>query len=70
MTFRAAVLQAVTQDPGFLHLGTWFQEYTAEKEGARSWHIGFSVPGAGSDTNTRDCGVCIPLFPGKEKSQI
>ena len=27
---------------------------TAEEEGAWSWHIGSSVPGAGSDTNMRD----------------
>ena len=36
---------------------------TAEEEGAWSWHIGSSVPGAGSDTNMRDYEV-YSSFPG------
>lgn len=36
---------------------------TAEEEDAWSWHIGSSVPGAGSDTNMRDYEV-YSSFPG------
>lgn len=43
---------------------------TAEKEGARSWHIGFSVPGAGSDTNTRDCEVYSSFLGRGEESDM
>ena len=39
MTLQGSSLQAVTQDPGFLYLGTWFPELLQQTK---------RVPGAGT----------------------